>query len=309
MLVAITAALVVSYPASAQSAPLTSSDQPGAPELHVDWSGVTTFPTACVRRIPRDQMFVVPVLLRASLADSNNVALTVQADLLAQEVSLQILADLGGSAGDTPDLDSTLAPESVPARVTVTYRRDGSASRRAMSISGDTMATRMLTKAFDVLRDSSQAAMVWPDGYRADSIVVMLELSPAIVASNGLVRLDATRRPAFRVFRLLTPPMTAALAQPDQPVPRYPAEAEQNRVEAAVLLRFVVDTNGRALPETIRDIRPRYREGMSEDGVQYHDAFARSTRDAVVRWRFTPAHVGPCPVRQWVNLPIKFVAP
>lgn len=308
VIVAITTALLVVDPAHAQSAAPSSSDHPARLELNADWSTLPR-PTACIRAIPHDHMFVAPVLLSASLADSDNAALSVQADLLAQDLSQQILVQLGAATGDVPDLDSTLAPEAVPAELTVIFRPDGSARRRAMSFSRDTMATRMLTNAFDSLRASSEAAMIWPDGYLADSILVRVELTSAILTANGNVRLDATRHPAFRVFRLLAPPMTAALVRPNQPAPKYPTEAEQARVEAAVLLRFIIDTNGRAVPSSFRDVRPLGWQRMNGEAIQYHDAFARSTRDAVLRWRFSPARIGPCPVMQWVDLPIKFAVP
>jgi hypothetical protein len=308
-IVALACALVAVAPARAQSASPGLIDQSHALDLRGDWSSLDTLQTACTRAIPRGHMFVAPVLLRASLADSDNAALSAQADLLAQDVAQKILAELGAQTSELRDVDSTFTPAAVPARLTVTFRPDGSANRSAMSMSGDTMATTMLTRAFDALRASSEAAMVWPDGYRADSIVVRIELTSATVTPNGNVLLYATKHPAFGVFRLLAPSVSPALPRPNQPAPRYPAEAEEARVEAFVVLRFVIDTNGRAVPESIRDVREWGRQRMAPDAREYYDAFARATRDAVVRWRFTPARIDACPVRQRVDLPIKFAVP
>jgi len=308
-IVAMTTALLVVTPARAQSASSSSSNESHALDLRGDWFPLDTLQTACTKAIPRDHMFVSPVLLRASLPDSNNDALRAQADLMAQDVSQKILADLGAVPTKLPELDSTLTPRAVPAKLIVTFRPDGSASRRATSMSGDTMATTMLTKAFDALRASGQAAMVWPEGYGADSIVVRIELNSATVTPNGNVILHSTKHPAFGVFRLLTPSTSPPLVRPNQPPPRYPGEAEQARVAAAVELEFVIDTNGRAVVASIRDVREWGQQQMTPDARQYYDAFVRTMREAVVRWRFTPAHVDICPVRQWVDLPIKFAVP
>lgn len=308
-IVAMAIAFVVVTPARAQSASSSSSDESHALDLRGDWFPLDTLQTACMMAIPRDHMFVSPVLLSASLPDSNNHALRAQADLMAQDVSQEILDELHAVPSKLPDLDSSLTPAALPAKLIVTFRPDGSANRRAMSMSGDTMATTMLTRAFDALRASGEAAMVWPDGYRADSIVVRIELKSATVTPNGNVILYPTKHPAFGVFRLLAPSVSPPLARPNQRTPHYPREAENARVEGFVELEFVIDTNGRAVPESIRDVREWGQQQMTPEALQYYDAFVRALQEAVVGWRFTPAHTDACPVRQWVDLPVKFAVP
>lgn len=302
-------AFVAAVDVGAQSAPRPSGGQSAAPEFPAEWPGVSGSESACRGAIPREHMFVAPVLLRASLADSENAALSVQGDLIAQDVAQTMLSRLGATPGELPDLDSTLAPVALPARLVVTFRPDGSASRRAVSMSGDTSAATMLTRAFDALRSSGEGAMVWPEGYRADSIILRLELESAIVTPERKIVLVPAQHPAFKVFRLLAPPMRPALVRPNQPPPHYPSEAENARVEAAVELHFVVDTNGRADPESMSDVREWSRERMTPEAYQYLDAFIRELRKVVLRWHFTPARIDMCPVRQWVDLPVKFAVP
>jgi len=76
--------------------------------------------------------------------------------------------------------------------------------------------------------------------------------------------------------------------------PVYPAELMKEGTEGGVLIRFVVDTTGRADPATIEVVRTT------------HPAFAASVRAAVPQMSFTPAMVGGRHVRQAVEQNFEF---
>jgi hypothetical protein len=80
-------------------------------------------------------------------------------------------------------------------------------------------------------------------------------------------------------------------------------------VTASIVLQFVVDTLGKAEPETIRDLWNSDKPRPTGDMGQYYQDFVDSVEQAVRYWRFYPARVGPCPVEQIVQLPIKFAMP
>lgn len=78
------------------------------------------------------------------------------------------------------------------------------------------------------------------------------------------------------------------------PLPRYPELLRPSGLQGRVTLRFIVDTLGRVEPSSVQ---------ASGDA---HPLFVRAARDAVPRFRFTPARAGTHRVRQLVELPIEF---
>lgn len=80
----------------------------------------------------------------------------------------------------------------------------------------------------------------------------------------------------------------------DSVVLHYPDMLRSGRVSGEVLAQFVVDTNGRALPETFKPIKST------------HDLFTQSVKTALPEMRFTPATIGGKPVRQLVQMPFQF---
>lgn len=79
------------------------------------------------------------------------------------------------------------------------------------------------------------------------------------------------------------------------PVPRYPAALRTAGIEGSVSARFVVDTTGRVLMETV-----------IVDGAD-HPLFADAVIEALRRARFTPAELNGRKVRQLVVQPFVFV--
>jgi hypothetical protein len=71
-------------------------------------------------------------------------------------------------------------------------------------------------------------------------------------------------------------------------------------------MRFVVDTTGRADPETIRDVYPVGEPPLSERDKVAYDAFVLATRRAIQDGVYEPARLGGCLVRQRVQQPFTF---
>lgn len=83
-------------------------------------------------------------------------------------------------------------------------------------------------------------------------------------------------------------------ALPDGFVLHYPDVMRASRTNGEVLAQFVVDTNGRALPETFRVLKTT------------HDLFTQAVKAALPDMRFVPATIGGKPVRQLVQKPFLF---
>src|SRR5512146_2344052 len=81
---------------------------------------------------------------------------------------------------------------------------------------------------------------------------------------------------------------------PDGVVLHYPDVLRARLTHGARLAQFVVDTNGRALPETFKVLKTT------------HDLFAQAVKAALPDMRFVPATIGGKPVRQLVQAPFHF---
>jgi TonB family protein len=96
-----------------------------------------------------------------------------------------------------------------------------------------------------------------------------------------------------RAFTLLDVDSTAA-RDPTSAVPLYPHELVTRGIEGRVVVRFVVDTTGRADLETFRVVEAS------------HPLFAAAVREALPAMKFRPAALGNIRVRQLVELPFGF---
>lgn len=97
------------------------------------------------------------------------------------------------------------------------------------------------------------------------------------------------------------PVWVPSAAEVDQParvlvpgVPRYPPVLRAGGIEGRVVMRFVIDTEGRVEPESLRVV------GSS------HAGFENAAREAVMATRFRPARMLGRTVRQWVEQAVTF---
>jgi TonB family protein len=77
------------------------------------------------------------------------------------------------------------------------------------------------------------------------------------------------------------------------PKPQYPESARSAGKEGRVLLRVLVDAQGKS-----KTVEVNLSSGS--------DALDRAAVDAIQRWRFSPARHGDQPVESWVRIPIDF---
>ena len=75
--------------------------------------------------------------------------------------------------------------------------------------------------------------------------------------------------------------------------PVYPESARREGREGSVLLRVLIDDQGRS-----KQVEVNHSSGS--------DALDRAAAEAIKRWRFHPARHGQNPVESWVRIPIEF---
>ncbi len=140
--------------------------------------------------------------------------------------------------------------------------------------------------------------------------------APVLADGRGQVSAQGGPRPDPKVgdtHEVEAPPQEKSFAEPSQDsvysvleveerairtttsaAPSYPDKLMKDGTEGGVLVRFVVDTTGRADPNTLEIIRST------------HPLFTASVREAVPQMAFTPAMVGGRHVRQAVEQNFEF---
>lgn len=79
----------------------------------------------------------------------------------------------------------------------------------------------------------------------------------------------------------------------DTPQPHYPDIARREGKEGRVLLRVLVDEEGRT-------------KAIEINKSSGHDMLDRAAAAAIKKWRFVPARAGTKPIETWVKVPIEF---
>jgi protein TonB len=77
------------------------------------------------------------------------------------------------------------------------------------------------------------------------------------------------------------------------PRPEYPPSARRDGREGRVLLRVLVDEQGKS-----KTIEVNQSSGS--------EALDRAAAEAITGWRFSPARRGSTPVESWVKIPVDF---
>lgn len=283
--------------------------QSGVGDPAAEWSAHWNPASSCIAAIPVDRMYPVSVFLHATLSDSNNSALSAQADLMARDVAEQIRTTLGGTTVDLPPVNGGVTFAAVPSELIVTMHADGTTSAREVSESGDSSATTILAKAFGEVRNRGQGLILWPKSYVADSLVVRLVLMPSVVRPDGSMVAYESSHIQFGAFRVPEPTESLALAKSGNPPPQYPSTVEMEGERVDLVMRYVVDSTGRAERATIRDVWPAYEPQLTGYLARDYQAFVVSTKSAIAHWYFTPARVDSCPVKQIVQMPLRFEPP
>jgi len=271
-----------------------------------DWMVRLDKPTGCLASIPRASMHPVPVLLQALVAEYDDTVLTLQAALLAQDVSDEFRRLLGAKGDEVPVADSVFPWYSVPTELVIIAHRDGQMSMRPRSSTGDSAATLLLTQAFEAARARDRARLIWPERLKADSILVRLSLWPAYVGFGSGQIVDYGTGLKFITFYHAEPERSPPVSFQNQQTATYPTENLWNGFEGYVLMQFVVDSTGRIDAGTMRDLWPAGKRRLSGEQRTVYDDFFRSVRVWESKLRYAPARIGPCAVKQQERQPIVF---
>ena len=283
----------------------------------------TTATEACFDHIPRQAYGRVLVYGMAVWADSTSgtpphPALLAAADALLQRVGERARAMLrpAGATGDSvppgePGLgDSLHVWRGVGGRLEVTAYRDGHVTWTVDSLwRGDSTAATLLSRALAAVQAGDEPAFLWP----GDTAVHPLGpvhfdftfLWPSKDSRGNVISPSVTRpvEPLFAMLEPWTDPVRVArLAHPS-----YPRRQRDAGFEGNILLQYVVDTSGRARPETIHAVwRPGTRPLLDQQKFEAYHAFVDASRRSAADTRYEPARVGGCAISQIVQQPFEY---
>lgn len=123
--------------------------------------------------------------------------------------------------------------------------------------------------------------------------------APGLDIGNAAVDMPALPRlPGFENAYTIVEVDSTVQRDPFSAAPAYPADLLAKGVQGSAMVRYVVDTTGRADMRTFQVISAT------------HPGFADAVREAMPLMRFTPAKIGVHRVRQLVEQPFNFeIAP
>ena len=169
---------------------------------------------------------------------------------------------------------------------------------------GHTSDVRPLTPGMDRhLAASAMSAIDAAGAVRAlgelppgiDSLQLRLAIDPLPDSSTATVALGRVlRRGTASMVRFEFEVQTPVRPRAGNPAPSYPEAARTRGVDGYVLMQFVVDEDGWAIPETFRLLKANYRE------------FVQAVLKVLPGYRFHPAEIGGCTVKQLVQMPFTF---
>lgn len=259
---------------------------------------------ACLDSIPAASMKRIPVYAAAEVGDSDPVppGAVASMDLLTQAVAEHARALLGAGPGQLPPGEPTISWRHLEHRLRIVAHRDGRLTWRVEApawlserSTGDS-AAQHLARALASVR-AGRESFLWDDALRGDSLAWLIRLEPAALTEDGTVT-PPSLRAGFPVFSVLTPALVPADVEhmrTNYPMVRIRGFAGTVRVQ------FVIDTGGRALSSTIRDVWPSSEPRLSGPPRFAYDSVMRVMRLALEGARFVPARIGRCTVSQLVQ--------
>jgi len=260
---------------------------------------------SCEDTLQAGNLARLTIFQQAALRDTM-AAINAQVELVAERIAVAARSALGARHDDIPfvDLFGVWPHRVLRLPFVVVLHREQPGTWRSDTTS-DTMSAKLIGFYEHVLRSIPPDSlwMIWPDGYAPDSVEFRLTL----MSGKGDVRRMATENSMFAVFSTKGISEQPALLKEDQRPPRYPPDADHQHIAGFVLLQFVVGTDGRADPGTLKVLRPAADTLRASPLAHYYQEFVVASEDAVRNLRFYPARIGGCAVRERVQFPFTFL--
>ena len=219
-------------------------------------------------------------------------AIVAQVALLSQRIAEVARAALGGKSDTVLAAADSLGAwkdELKELPFMIVLHRDAPSSWY-VNHAADTVDPKLTAFYARVLQSIPPDSLwiIWPEGEATDSVTFRID-----VMRNYPHLGNAIRQSSFPIATAKSVQYVNAQVI-HQATPHHPDDARLEGISARVLLRFVIDTNGRADPSSIQVIEPSPAVLDTSRFAHFYREFIDVSRDVVVRNRYAPAHYGAC---------------
>jgi len=251
---------------------------------------------------------VKPMFVHALVDDTLHRAYLGNAAAIANTVA-SLAVDAYGGLDSLAAAAPPLSWRSTSRGLDVTAYRDGHLTWRGDSLAGSpTGAHRdeveagvtLLSQALDAIV-AAHAIPTWPVTLTADSLRFHLELGERLVGPYPHEFVLRATQSAHSPFGLRMPVETAVKMTRDGPPPQYPEDNRLAGFGGTLSVSFIVDTNGRAEPDSFTPLGTADVARMTRDKQDAYRAFIEAVSRSVMLREYRPARVAGCAVRMTVE--------
>ncbi len=262
-----------------------------------------TLRNSCLDTISMAKATPSVIYLEATVRDSADPRLGQMADIFAQSVAMRVRQQLDARGDTVPPGEPKISWLSITSssRLDVAVTRNGASTYNLVTLHIDSVAAGMMLRAAQSAASSDEGAF-WPGDMPGDTVKFSLSYK---MSPRGKTELRNPTRVAFPVFTLMVPPETPAELIGGG-LPQYPPLPRMAGAIAIVTTEFLVDSAGRAMPSTFKEIWGPKDKRPTGQLLEYYEAFVSSIKRWLPSATFAPARVGGCPVPQLVSQPFTF---
>ena len=229
----------------------------------------------------------------------------MSAELLLQEVATRLQTLLGAKPGYLPEGEPTVTWRSLGLPLFVKAYRGGRITPGVPVGRADAAAAAVLARALDLVLPEASPFLWGADSLR-DSVSFQIELAWPTVDSTGKVTPLQLKHTGVPLFSVAHPWERQVWPKADNRGPRYPEAARSAGYEALVKMQFIIDTSGRAVPSSMRDLWPDTLPPLQGEQRRVYEAFVEEVRRVLPAMRFYPAEIGGCKTAQQAVMPFMF---
>lgn len=232
--------------------------------------------------------------------------------LATENIAWQARTLLGAPEGQLPAADTLINWRNLGRHLHLAGHRDGRITwsfpwdtpghgRVRDSIGEPTLA--LLGRAVEAAM-AKKEAFAWPDGVEGDSVPFLIRLDYPQHKENGAVE-PMRGQHAAPLLEVRVPAMTPVAPRRMGSI-TYPEESRRSGVTANLVMQFVVDSTGRPIGRSIRDLWPDDRPRLRGYLALHYADFVKAVRRGLANSEYRPARVGGCAVPQLVQQPFTF---
>lgn len=261
----------------------------------------------CLDLIPDSLLKIVPVFAFPVISNKAHAGLLSNAANIIQDLTNRLSSLIAPVDGQIASVDSLISWRDLSAPLIVTWHADGSVTwtvgllpvvfQPGVDRAG---AADLYARLFRLASEANEAFYPRPPQGPRGPVTFEIRFAASTFRADG-TPVETRFAHALPAFVVKAPKSVEVVRYVSGRVPNYPDAALRSGSQGSVVVRFMVDTTGKVVMPTFRDLPETRVELMG-----HYDDFLKAIREAAVGWRFRPARVGNCIVPQIVEQPFGF---